>query len=245
MPPHPARAEVRFIATHARRVGNDATVPPLRYYVLATYGSRTVELFKVEQRTNDVVVVPSLANRTVGTTSIHLTHHLPRLGQATRIVHVSDSKGTDERIPLPPEAPYVLIGRLILDLSGLDWSDAKEFSKIAFAEKYVHDISQHGAYVEARFYMGEPTVLLRALDALVRSGELGIVIPKPGGFGTPPGGQEIHSARLVFDDEAEVTVACLLLSCHPPEIDASSDKPWTGEQLQWVAYGSEGKSNVA
>src|SRR5687768_643424 len=49
-------------------VGNDVSMPPRRYFVLATDGSRTVELFKIEQGSDSVVIVPSLVNRTVGTT---------------------------------------------------------------------------------------------------------------------------------------------------------------------------------
>ena len=79
------------------------------------------------------------------------------------------------------------------------------------------------------------------MKAGIDSPECTIMIPKRGGFGGPPVGHEIHYARILFDDEADVTVGCLLLSCHPPDLDPSAEGPWTGEPLNWIAYGDEGK----
>jgi hypothetical protein len=216
-------------------------VSSLRYYVLAANGPHVVELFKLEQAPRRAVITSSTLGRMVEIDDIHMTHHPPNGGKATRIIHMSDAKGTDVRIPLEPAADVVELGRAIIDLSDFDWEGSKKFTKRSYAEKYVLDVAREGACIYARFYMGPPQLLSEALDALARSGKLDMYVLKPGGFGTAPPGHRMTCARLVFDDEAEVTLGCLLLASHRPDIDSSAEKPWSGPRFKWVAYGSGGQ----
>jgi hypothetical protein len=206
-----------------------------RYYIVAKKENDFVELFKLEQLSRSAVITSSLANRMVEVAGIHATHHPPTSSKSSRIVHISDSEGTDERIPLDPSADPIELFRMVVDLSDFDWEAAKPFRKLSYAEKWVHDVDQGGPYINALFYLGEP----RRLPAMAEKalGEILVFIPTPDGFRTVPGGHEINFARLIFDDEAPETFMCLLLSCYSPgEAPASSYKPWAGQQLSWIAY---------
>jgi hypothetical protein len=212
-------------------------MPESRYYVLAECGGRIVELFKLVQSSTSAVITSPLLKRLVTVENIHFTHHPPKDGRATRIVHLSDAGGTDERIPLHPAADPVELPRVVLDLSDFDWRNAKPFAKRSYAEKWVLDVEQYGPYVDARFFLGSPSAVLTATSTVTASDDWYMLSPKPGGFGTVPGGHGITYARLVFDDEAEVTLGCLLFVCHPPEGDTGPSEPWDLDVFQYVAYG--------
>jgi hypothetical protein len=83
-----------------------------RSCVLAANDDHEIELFKVELLRESTVISSSLVNRLVGTSSIHVTHHLPKAGKSTRIIHISDSRGTDVRIQLDPAAKVVELPRM-------------------------------------------------------------------------------------------------------------------------------------
>jgi hypothetical protein len=177
----------------------------------------------------------------VGTANIHLTHHPAKDGMRTRIIHISDERGTDARIEVDPQANLVELVRMQIDLADFDWAGAKQFKKVAYDEKYELDVAEHGPSVTARFYLGAPDTLIKKMDAVIQSDDPGMILLYPGAFKTPPGGHKMSFHRLVFDDEADETVGCLILMCEKPERDPASEKPWTLDQLRWIAYGLEGE----
>jgi hypothetical protein len=154
---------------------------------------------------------------------------------------VSDASGTDARLQVDPSAEAVELASVMVDISELDWETEKRFAKQSYAEKWVHDVDADGAFVQARFFFGSPDAIGRAMDKHLASPDRHMLIPKPGGFATAPGGHQIQYARLVFDDEADPTFGCLFLSCHPPQGEPGPAKPWTLGQAHYVLYGKGGQ----
>jgi hypothetical protein len=80
------------------------------------------------------------------------------------------------------------------------------------------------------------------MERYLDSEELRVWMPLSNGFGTVPGGTEINYARIIFDDEAEVTIGCLLLSCDAPDSPTHDESTRVDvPSFRWIAYGLEGK----
>jgi hypothetical protein len=212
-----------------------------RYFILAQRGEDVIELVKIEQTPRRTVIGASLASHAAQTASIHTTHHAATAEKCTRIMHVSDSKGTDERVYLEPNAPVVSLGALILDLSDIEWRE-RPFKKTAYDEKWIVDVDRDGSQACIWFFYGFPQALIAALDAWVHSDEWSMFLfKKPDAFGSPPAGHAVQCARLVFDDEAAETVGCLVMTCEPVPRDAVEEPTTVEAPFAWVAYGAEGK----
>jgi hypothetical protein len=162
-------------------------MPPLRYFILARYGSDVVELFKLEQVPDRIIIASSLIPSMVETGNIHVTHHPPKRGMSTRIVHISDARGTDVKLPLDPAAEVVDLARIAVNLTDMDWKKARKFTKQSYAETVVLDVGADGEHVDAQFVMGEPRLVKETLETRRKSDSLGVVVMRPGEVGGVPG----------------------------------------------------------
>ncbi len=177
-----------------------------RYFVTATCDGVETEILKFEQSTRSAVIVMSGMGRITDTKSIHITHHRPKRGLPTRIMHMSDASGTDVRHALDPTVRMVELGQLIVNLGDLDWNSTKPFRRTAYRAKYVHDVAARGPHIDARFYLGDPAAISEAMSRRLSPERHEMLMLKPSGFGTPPGGHEITTVQILFDDEADETL---------------------------------------
>jgi hypothetical protein len=172
-PPPPRATKRSTAASRSERI--TLGMPPLRYFILARNGSDVVELFKLEQVPDRIVIASSLIPSIVETGNIHVTHHPPKRGMSTRIVHISDARGTDVKLPLDPAAEVVDLAHIAVNLTDMDWEKARKFTKQSYAETVVLDVGADGEHVDAQFVMGEPRLVKETLETRRKSDSLGKV----------------------------------------------------------------------
>jgi hypothetical protein len=215
-------------------------MPPRRFYVVAAKEEDEVELFKIEQSPARTVIASSLVASMVGTPSIHITHHEPKDGHPSSAIHISDAHGTRRYEQLGTITTVVHLGTLAVDLFDLAWPPAQPFARTSYEVKHRLDVDE-GVFVNAHFYYGQPAAIQSAIDRLLASPTFAFIYPIPDGFATAPGGHPLHYTQLVFDDEADPTVGCLLVACDPPtgaRGESGRAAPFDG--VSWVAYGAGG-----
>ena len=81
---------------------------------------------------------------------------------STRIVHISDARGTDVKLPLDPAGQVVDLIRIGVNLTEIGWEKARKFTKRSYAETMVLDVGADGEHVDAQF------VMLRHADPVLR-----------------------------------------------------------------------------
>jgi hypothetical protein len=154
---------------------------------------------------------------------------------STRIVHISDARGTDVRRFLDPAAHVVDLIRIGVNLADIDWDKAKKFTKKSYAERVVLDVGAHGESIDVQFLMGTPRLVKATLEMRRESPDsVGMIIMRPGIVGGPPKGHLVNYSEIVFDDEADVTLGSLVLQCHTPEGPLQGIPPGTeGVRRLW------------